>query len=424
MKIKRYVAPTMREVLAQVREDQGPDAVIISNRRAEGGGVELITAVDYDDALMDEAVRAVNSGPSTPAAFDRDSGGATVPAYRFAPGDTAVEPHTAAPAPAVEAPHVVWSQDPSLVAMRREVESLRELLEQQMAAMTWSDRLRREPVHARVLLELSRLGLAPDAARVLVGNMKLVARDAEPGRLAMALLMKHVAVADESQLGRDRVVTVIGGTGAGKTTTIVKLATRHARKHGPKSVGFISIAEDRIGARDELVAFCRLLDAPLLRADSRRGVAAALGQLRDRSLVLIDTPGTGPRDPKLGARLDVLKDCANHGRVLLALAANNDQGALDGLTRALAPLKPHAVLLTKTDEAAAFGGPLSVLIRHALPLAYVSTGQGMVEDLHTAASRRIWLIKQAYALASREVPVIPVDDNYMAEHFGRQAKHA
>ena len=57
MKIKRYVGATMREVLAQVRLEQGPDVVIISNRRAEGGGVELTTAVDYDDALMNEAMR-------------------------------------------------------------------------------------------------------------------------------------------------------------------------------------------------------------------------------------------------------------------------------------------------------------------------------------------------------------------------------
>ena len=399
MKIKRYVAPTMREVLAQVREEQGPDAVIISNRRAEGGGVELITAVDYDDALMDQALRAVNATPNGGDAFDNAPAAASYrPEYAAEREPVRYEP------PAPEAPRMVWSQDPSLVAMRREVESLRDLLEQQMAALSWNDRMRREPVQARVLLELSRVGIAPDAARLLVNNLKIVTRDAEPGRLAMALLMKHVAVSDESQLARDRVVTVVGGTGVGKTTTIVKLAARHARKHGPSSVGFVSVAEDRIGSRDELVSFSRLLDAPLLRVESSRGLNAAIEQMRDRSLVL--------------------KGCSARGRLLLTLAANTDQDAQEELTRALLPLKPHGVMLTKTDEAAAFGGALSVLIRHALPLTYLSTGQGMVEDLHSAASRRVWLIKQSYALAKREAPVIPVDDNYMAEHFGRQAKHA
>lgn len=416
MKIKRYVAPTMREVLAQVREEQGPDAVIISNRRAENGGVELITAVDYDDALMDEALRAVSgndAGAADPGASNPDVYERPVPP---------ANPYAASEAP--EPPRIVWSQDPGLVAMRREVESLRELLEQQLAALSWNDRMRREPVQARVLLELSKLGIAPDTARLLVDGLASLAPDSEPAKVALALLMKHVAVVDEADLKRQRITAIVGATGVGKTTTLIKLATRHAQKHGPKSVGFVSIAEDRIGGRDELVSFCRLIDAPLVRADTARGLSAALAQLQERSLVLIDTPGVGPRDPKLAERLALLQHLSGRCQLLLALAANADQGALDELTRTLKPLRCSRVLLTKVDEAATLGGPLSVVMRHALPLAYLSTGQGLVEDLHAAAARRIWLIKQAYTLASRDAPLVPVDDHYMAEHFGRQAKHA
>lgn len=417
MKIKRYVAATMREVLAQVRAEQGPDAVIIANRRAEGGGVELITAVDYDDALMDEAGRALGGVPAeaVPALSGPAPGPEDAPAtYR---------PDGTAPASA-EPPRMAWSQDPALVAMRREVESLRELLEQQMAAMSWAERLRTDPAQARVLTELSRLGVAPDAARLLIANLPSVARDAEPARLAMALLMKHVAVTEEADLARDRLVTIVGATGVGKTTTLIKIATRHARTHGPKSVGFVTLAEDRLGGRDELMAFCRLLEAPLLRVASPRGFATALEQLRERSLVLVDTPGTGARDPRRQERLDMLAACGGGGRLLLALPANGDQAALDELTRTLLPLRPQAALLTKIDEAAGLGGALSVLVRHALPAAYLATGQDVVEDLHSAASRRVWLIKQAYALANRNSPIVPIDDDYMAEHFGRQVKHA
>jgi flagellar biosynthesis protein FlhF len=426
VRIKRYVAATMREVLAQVREEQGPDAVILSNRRAEGGGVELITAVDYDDALMDQAVRAVHGGAdegpmAEPAAVADGRGYDGVVAELHSPPGPA---EFAGTSPAPEPPRVVWSQDPGLVAMRREVESLRELLEQQLAALAWNERVRREPVHARVLLELTKIGVAPDAARLMVDRMATVAADADPGRVALALLMKHLAVVDEAELARQRITTIVGSTGVGKTTTLIKLATRHAQKNGAKSVGFVSIAEERIGARDELAAFCRLIDAPLVRVETPRGLSAAFDQLKDRSLVLVDTPGVGPRDPRLEERLAILKSLSGRSQMLLALAANADQGALEELTTVLRPLRCSRVLLTKTDEAATLGGPLSVMIRHGLQLAYLSTGQGLIEDLHTAASRRIWIIKQAYALASRDAPLIPVDDNYMAEHFGRQAKHA
>jgi flagellar biosynthesis GTPase FlhF len=51
MKIKRYMAESMRAALAQVRVEQGPDAVILSSRRV-AEGIEVIAAVDYDEALF------------------------------------------------------------------------------------------------------------------------------------------------------------------------------------------------------------------------------------------------------------------------------------------------------------------------------------------------------------------------------------
>ena len=58
MKIKRFVAPDMRTVLRMVREEQGPDAVILSNRPVEGG-VEVVAATDYDEKLAQDALRSL-----------------------------------------------------------------------------------------------------------------------------------------------------------------------------------------------------------------------------------------------------------------------------------------------------------------------------------------------------------------------------
>ncbi|MGB3381068.1 MAG: flagellar biosynthesis protein FlhF, partial [Rhodanobacter sp.] len=56
MKIKRYVAPDMRQAMREVREEQGDEAVILSTRRI-AEGIEIIAALDYDEALMREASR-------------------------------------------------------------------------------------------------------------------------------------------------------------------------------------------------------------------------------------------------------------------------------------------------------------------------------------------------------------------------------
>jgi len=57
VRIKRFVAPDMRTALRMVREEQGPDAVILSNRPAEGG-IEIVAATDYDESLVQQALRA------------------------------------------------------------------------------------------------------------------------------------------------------------------------------------------------------------------------------------------------------------------------------------------------------------------------------------------------------------------------------
>ena len=84
MKIKRYTAPSMREALARVRAEQGADAVILSSRRGEEG-IEVIAAVDYDEALFVEANRQRSAVSSTMAPAPAPSPEPTIAASRAQP---------------------------------------------------------------------------------------------------------------------------------------------------------------------------------------------------------------------------------------------------------------------------------------------------------------------------------------------------
>jgi flagellar biosynthesis protein FlhF len=65
MKIKHYRAADMRTALRQVRDAQGPDAVILSSRRVPGG-VEVVAAIDYDgeDAATDQLAAGMGTAGS------------------------------------------------------------------------------------------------------------------------------------------------------------------------------------------------------------------------------------------------------------------------------------------------------------------------------------------------------------------------
>src|ERR1700716_4348179 len=92
MKIKRYTAVSMRAALAQVRAEQGPDAVILSSRRGDDG-IEVIAAVDYDEALFVDARQ--RSRAATPEA--------PMPAPTVSP-DPIVAPSRAQPPKPIVAP--------------------------------------------------------------------------------------------------------------------------------------------------------------------------------------------------------------------------------------------------------------------------------------------------------------------------------
>jgi flagellar biosynthesis protein FlhF len=380
MKIKRYTAPSMRTALAQVRADQGPDAVILSSRRSDGG-VEVIAAVDYDEALFSDVNRQ-HMAPIAEAV-------AAQPAPQTAP--------PVAPAPVAAA---------ETLAMQRELRDLRRLLETGFAGMTTNDKRLREPtLRARVLEELSAMDIAPDVAMALAARAPLHTSMKDPAHIKLALLARHLPVLNDPTPLNGGIVAVVGPTGAGKTTTIAKFAARWCMQHGAADLALVSTDGYRVGARDQLKTFARAIGTPMHAVNSGKELAAVLQQLKSKKLVLIDTAGTGPRDFRLVEQLAALRTGAAKARILLALPAQGEAHALDEIVRAFARAAPAACIITKVDEAASLGAVISATLRHRLHIAYLCDGQRVPEDLHAAHQKRVWLVRAALDLKERASPL-------------------
>jgi flagellar biosynthesis protein FlhF len=464
MKIKRYTAASMRAALAQVRAEQGPDAVILSSRRAEDG-IEVIAAVDYDEALFAEArqrspaaspeppIPATPASPQpsvaplqTPAIQGQSPSRPQTPAVQSQspsrPQTSAVTPRPPQPAPSPKLipssfrrltvsapPEEVLAQasmparaarpDAGLGAMQRELKDLRQVIETGLAGMSWNDKRLREPLKARVLEELSAMDIAPDVAMALAALTPQRTRLDNPSLIPLALLVKHLPVVDQPAGGSivsGGIMAVVGPTGAGKTTTIAKLAARWCMQHGSQDLALVSTDGYRIGAREQLMTYARILGVPMYAANSGMELARTLERLKSKKLVLIDTAGMGPRDVRLTEQLAALQLGAARARVMLALPAQGEGHALEEIVQAFARLAPTACILTKVDEAASLGAVISTTLRHKLKIAYVCDGQRVPEDLHAAYQKRVWLVRAALKLKS-DAP--PRDKSYLARSFGR-----
>jgi len=411
VKIKRYMAASMRVALDQVRAEQGPDAVILSSRRVREG-IEVIAAVDYDEALIAGAARqySISLAGAAPAelAAQRREAPTAAPTPRM-------PPTLATPVPAEETRR-------GFASMQREIKDLRTLLESELAHVSWNDKRLREPLQARVLEDLSSMDIAPDVAAALAALTPRRTNLGDPSNIPMALLLKHLPVVDKLSTVNPGVFAVVGPTGAGKTTTIAKLAARWTMRYGSQDLALVSTDAYRIGAREQLMTYARILGAAMHAPNSGPELARVLEGLKSKKLVLIDTAGMGPRDVRLNEQLAALARGAKGAQFLLALPAQGEGRALEEIIRAFAKVMPTACILTKVDEAASLGAALSTTLRHKLKIAYLCNGQRVPEDVHSAHHRRVWLVRAAHEL-TRRAPRRR-DAAYHARNLGRATAHA
>lgn len=398
MKIKRFLAPDMRQALQRVREEQGSEAVILSSRNLPEGA-EVVAAVDYDEALMQRA-----AGP-----FTGNGNWHVAPAPVAAPS-VATTSTSAGKSTTAEVPHAkptpITSTSPvqtpvrpenvgdrierhSLELMRRELASMRRMIEHQMGQFQ-EDRLRCSPVRAQLLDELALQGIETELSRSVVAS---IADDKPLDRArgqVLGLLAKSMHAIPFEPMEHGGVVALVGPTGAGKTTTLAKMAAMYASTHSKRDVVLVSADHSRVGSGAQLQHYGRLLGMPVVESIGRARLHETLQHLSDYRLILVDCAGLPPSDTALVQQLSWLRDQCPVAR-LLVLPSHLQACDLDRMVDRFDAHNECSVVLSKLDEASRLGGVISVAIRRRLSLAYVTDGQHVPDDIHRAEPHRLLL---------------------------------
>jgi flagellar biosynthesis protein FlhF len=435
MRFKQYAGKSVAELAPRIREELGPEAVILKQRPLRTGGIGgffarvgvEVLAADGAPADTEAALQAaIAERPSTPHVDTADApqestdellratfsealearvtrAGEAAPAAPAAVASALLPPlaepePAAAPPTGAYAPPAVRRFEP----VRIDATSARGGLRLAAAPALVPDVAPLGDEADDLVLELDRAGVPRSAATELVCEVQRhVAPFAADGDLRELVRARMAARIRTEQGWADghgtRRIAILGDAGVGKTSAVARLAAAYTRTG--LSVGLLLLqapAVDehpllpRLGATvgseaDRVLAY--MAGADILRAETPLEVRRAVKRFVDRDVLLVDTPSLGSSEATLRDLLAALDAHEVHAVVPLALSEREADATVARMSR----LGADRLLVSKTDEAR-FAGPLyGLAARFDLPLSYVGVGARVPGDLAHADGASIAL---------------------------------
>ena len=275
-----------------------------------------------------------------------------------------------------------------LSKMRQEVDSIRRLLQFELAGLMADSKKREEPVRAMVYELLISSGFEKNIALDLSNSIDADASFNFAWRQLAKLVEQKIKTGNDEIVTEGGIVTLIGPAGVGKTTTLAKLAARFVMKYGPDRVALITADHYRIGAVEQVKTYGRIMGCSTFAIKTLDELPEMLYTLRDKSLVLVDTVGVGLHDERFGTQLAQLKQQSKLKlKHYLVLPATAQRKVLEQAYKHFSSIGLKGLILTKVDESESVADALSLCIKQDLTLSYVTDGQRVPEDLEIPNAR-------------------------------------
>lgn len=303
------------------------------------------------------------------------------------------------------------STDNGMSDMRFELEAMRELLENQLSSMAWGQLTKTNPHKASLWKRLKRMGINAKLADSLLDLVNERASAKEQWQQLMKILTRHIGQFDDDPIDQGGTFCFVGPAGAGKTTTIGKLATRYAMKHGSEGIALVSTDSYRVAAHEQLRTIGRILDVPVKLIDKNQSLERVLYSLRHKSLVLIDTGGLNRADARLKQQMREVGELGERAKTFMVLPATSQWQVIKSAYDTYNADNLTGCILTKLDEATSLGEILGLMLEKSVKVAYTSNGQSIPDDLQLADSRQ--LVRQAIEMAKHVV----ADDAMMSDEL-------
>ena len=423
MKVKTFHALTMQDAMRAIKEELGPDAIILSAKEVREGGrvvqafnrpvLEVMAASDQDVQRSPPGAEKVQQG--APAGRSSAAGSESASTFQQTlqgmlktNGETTTTTAGRSASSKLSRAQVKPNRRRHLRTVMNELGRLLEDL-----SRTDDRAIESQPLPTLVWLRRSLIEQGMNASTVDL----LVNEACKPEQVSGLCEDESIRLAMQREIatrvrtsgplmkgeGFPSVGLLIGPSGAGKTTAVAKLASYY-RLQQRRSVALITFDTYRETAVEQLRRYAKVVGVPFACAVSARQVHEGLRRHTRVDLVLIDMPGIGPSDLALAKELRRLlpqKAVTTH----LVLPASTREQELCRITRCLSDLPQLHLLFTKLDETESFGTIFEVAHQTGVPLSYWSIGRRVPGDIEVASSERLAAFLMAERSAYSQAPM-------------------
>ena len=355
MRIKSYFANTVTGAVQSARREMGEDAMLVQTRKAPPesqhlGSYEVVFAVTGAEPAAAPVLAQPVTTPMAPAEMSR-----------------------------------LYAE---MTQMRRQLEGIRQAMHSGLAAPRW---MLPSSSLAETFSSLVAADIAGDVAQAMIDRLYAQLSPAQlddPAAVTQALAAEMASrfttdAALGGKPGGPRTVALVGPPGAGKTTSLVKLAVAYGVA-ARKTVQFLSLDNLRVGAGEQLRSYAAILGVGFQAVASPAGLAQVLDEHRAKSLILIDTPGYALGDLDAADELACVLARAEID-VHLVLSASMKSADLTRVVEAFEVFRPAKLLFTRLDETESPGPIFCEAARTHKALSFFGSGQRIPEDLAEAS---------------------------------------
>lgn len=410
MNVKKYRAADSEQAMRMIRAAHGPDAVILDCQSVPGG-VELV--VSWDEPMAETAMASLDD-----AGNDREN---TALEALLARREKRVDADPMPESPRQnfgKGPQLAWSENEELHELKQELAAMKSMLMSQLKDHNWQQLNAEQPRRQGSQALLEAMDIEPRIAAQLQQELPADQSDAVQCEALKILLGRRLPVAAPPSRGA---ICLLGPQGAGKTTTIAKLAAQHVMRHGRDNIALLTTDGARVGAQDQLRAYGRILQVPVHGAGSISEAARTFRLLEKKALVLVDTAGLSFRDREGLGEMEQLLSVMPGLRCYLTLPADVEAYVQSEIIDAYSRFELQGAVVTRIDEAMRLGGLLSNLIEHRLPAVWCANGPKVPQNLSPADAGKLVSIAMRMARGFTPAPRVTAPAPAPARRVGVQA---